>query len=237
MSGMNRFRTTLLLAAVLLVAAAIAGVAQPRLAHTATPATSTITVSADGTANGVPDQASFDFGVTTQAGSASDALSRNADQARAIVAALKKAGLDASKIQTTQVSLWPQTSNDGTQIVGYSASNSVNVTVPIASAGDTVDAAVAAGANNVDGPNLSITNQTSLYDDALRQALANAKTKAQAIAAATGLTLGGVVKVEESSGQTPMPVYAQALGAKAATPIEAGTQQVQASVTVTYSAS
>jgi uncharacterized protein YggE len=231
---MNRLRTTLLLAAVLLVAAAIAGVAQPRLAHTATPATSTITVSGTGTANGVPDQASFDFGVSTQAATASEALSRNADQARTIIAALKQAGIDASNIQTTQVSLWPQMSNDGTQITGYSASNSVNVTVPIGKAGDTVDSAVAAGANNVGGPNLSVANQTSLYDEALKQALADAKTKAQAIAAATGLTVGGVVKVEASDGQGPMPVYA---AAKAATPIEAGTQQIQASVTVTYSAS
>ncbi len=236
MSGMNRFRTILLLAAVLLVAAAIAGVAQPRLAHTATPATATITVSADGTASGVPDRASFDFGVTTQAATASDALSRNAGQARAIVAALKKAGIDASSIQTTQVSLWPQMSSGGTQIVGYSASNSVHVTVPIASAGDTVDAAVAAGANNVGGPSLSIADQTSLYDEALQQALANAKQKAQAIAAATGLTVGGVVKVEEGGGQAPPLVYGNAV-ATAATPVEAGTQQVQASVTVTYSAS
>jgi uncharacterized protein len=234
---MNRFRTTLLLAAVLFVAAAIAGVAQPHFAHTATPATSTITVSGNGTANGVPDQASFDFGVTTQASTATEALSRNAGQARAIVAALKKAGIDASSIQTTQVSLWPQTSSDGTQITGYSASNSVNVTVPIGSAGDTVDAAVAAGANNVDGPNLSVANQTALYNEAVKQALADAKQKAQAIAAATGLTLGGVLKVDESAGQAPVPVYGMALAAKAAsTPIEAGTQQVQASVTVTYSA-
>jgi len=239
MSCMNRLRTTLLLAAVLLVAAAIAGVAQPRLAHTATPAGSTITVSGNGTANGVPDQASFDFGVTTQASTATEALSRNAAQARAIVTALKQTGIDASSIQTTQVSLWPQTSNDGNQIVGYSASNSVEATVPIKSAGDTVDAAVGAGANNVGGPNLSIANRSSLYDEALKQALADAKTKAQTIAAATGLTLGGVVKVDASGGETPVPVYGAALTAKAAAapPIEAGTQQVQASVTVTYSAS
>ena len=236
MSGMNRFRTIILLAAVLFVAAAIAGVAAPQLAHTATSST-TITVSGEGTANGVPDRASFDFGVSTQAVTASEALSRNAAQARAIVAALKKLGIDASKIQTTQVSLWPRTTSNGTRVVGYSASNSIDVTVPIAGAGRTVDAAVRAGASNVDGPSLSVTDQDSLYADALKQAVADAKTKAQAVADASGLTLGAVVKVRE--GGQPMPVVygPVAARAEAAPPIEAGTQQIQASVTVTYTAS
>jgi uncharacterized protein YggE len=237
MTGMNRFRTILLAAGVLFVAAAIAGVAAPQFARTATPSTTTITVSGNGTANGVPDQASFDFGVSTQATTATEALSRNAEQANAIVAALKKAGIDASKIQTTDVSLWPQTTSNGTQIVGYTASNSVDVTVPIATAGDTVDAAVRAGANNVDGPNLSVTDQTSLYDEALKQALADARQKAQEIAAASGLTLGIVQKVTETGGQPTPVMVANAAVPTASPPIEAGTQQVQASVTVTYAAS
>jgi uncharacterized protein YggE len=237
MTGMNRFRTILLAAGVLFVAAAIAGVAAPQFARTATPSTTTITVSGNGTANGVPDQASFDFGVSTQATTATEALSRNAEQANAIVAALKKAGIDASKIQTTDVSLWPQTTSNGTQIVGYTASNSVDVTVPIATAGDTVDAAVRAGANNVDGPNLSVTDQTSLYDEALKQALADARQKAQEIAAASGLTLGIVQKVTETGGQPTPVMVVNAAVPTASPPIEAGTQQVQASVTVTYAAS
>src|SRR5207253_4484827 len=111
MSGMNRLRTILVLAGVLLVAAAIAGVAQPHLGRSATPSTGTeITVTGDGTVNATPDQASFDFGVTTQGTTAAEALSRNNSEARSIIDALKKAGIDASDIQTTQVSLWPQTS-------------------------------------------------------------------------------------------------------------------------------
>ena len=68
---MNRLRTILLIAGVLLVAAAIAGVAQPRLGRSATPTTgSTITVTGDGTVDATPDQASFDFGVTTNGATA-----------------------------------------------------------------------------------------------------------------------------------------------------------------------
>jgi uncharacterized protein YggE len=238
MSGMNRLRTILVLAGVLLVAAAIAGVAQPHLGRSATPSTGTeITVTGDGTVNATPDQASFDFGVTTQGTTAAEALSRNNSEARSIIDALKNAGIDASDIQTTQVSLWPQTSSNGNTIVGYQASNSVQVTASLVKSGALVDAAVGAGANNVDGPNLDTADKSSLYGEALKKAIADAKVKAQAIADGAGLTLGAVVKVQEGENSAPpVPMFA-AEKAAAAVPIEAGTQQIQASVTVTYSAS
>jgi uncharacterized protein len=235
---MTRFRTILLLAGVLLVAAAIAGVAQPHLGRSATPAAgSTITVTGNGTVDSTPNQASFDFGVTTNGATAAQALSRNSAQARSIIDALQKAGIAAADIQTTRVSLWPQTSSDGTKITGYQASNSVDVTAGLAKSGALVDAAVGAGANNVDGPNLDTADQTSLYDKALDKALGDARQKAQAIASATGLTLGTALKVREGGQATPIVYAAAAAGpARVAPPIEAGTQKVQASVTVTYSA-
>jgi uncharacterized protein len=238
MSRMNRFGKILVLAGVLLVAAAIAGVAQPRLGHSATPsAATTITVSGDGTVDATPDSASFDFGVTSQASTAAAALSRNASEARAIIAALKRAGIDSSDIQTTQVSLWPQTSSDGRRITGYQASNSVQVKAALGKAGALVDAAVRAGANNVSGPNLDTADKSSLYNAALKEALSAAKTKAQAIADAAGLTLGSALKVQEGGNVAePIPLYAAARDS-AGPPIEAGTQQIQASVTVTYAAS
>lgn len=233
---MTRFRYVLLISGVLLVAAAIAGVAQPHLGGAATPATSTITVTGNGTVNATPDQASFDFGVQVNGASATEALRKDGQQEQAIIDALKNAGIDASDIQTTQVSLWPQTSNDGTQITGYQASNSVNVTAPIGKSGDLVDAAVGAGANNVDGPNVDVGDQSSYYAQALKQAVSDAQTKAQAIADAAGLTLGGIVHLSDQGGE-PTPIAYDGLAAgKAATPIEAGTQQIQATVTVTYSA-
>jgi uncharacterized protein YggE len=235
---MNRFRTILLLAGVLLVAAAIAGVAQPRLGRSATPtAGTTITVTGNGTVDATPDRASFDFGVTTDGATASEALSRNASQARSIIAALKKAGIGSSAIQTTQVSLWPQTAHGGRVITGYQASNSVRVTAALDKSGALVDAAVGAGANNVDGPSLDTADTAAIHNEALKQALGQAKGKAQALAAAAGLTLGAPLKVREGGQATPI-VYAQALEspAGAAPPIEAGTQKIQESVTVTYSA-
>jgi uncharacterized protein len=237
MSCMNRFGKVILVAGLLLAAAAIAGVAQPRLGRTATPTAGTsISVTGNGTVDATPDQASFNFGVTSTASTAGAALSRNAVEARAIVDALKKAGVDSSDIQTTQVSLWPQTSNDGTEITGYQASNSVQITAPLGKSGELVDAAVGAGANNVDGPSLDTADKSSLYDQALGRALADARGKAQAIADGAGLTLGSVLRVREGGNVVPMPMFDAATAARSV-PIEAGTQQIQASVSVTYSAS
>jgi len=234
---MDRLRTILLISGVVLVAAAIAGVAQPHLGRSATSSTgSTITVTGNGTVDSTPDQASFDFGVTTNGATAAQALSGNAARARAIIDALKKAGIPSADIQTTQVSLWPQTSSNGRIITGYQASNSVNVTAALGKSGALVDAAVGAGANNVDGPSLDTAQNSALYNKALDRALGDAKQKAQAIASAAGLTLGSALKVREGGQATPV-VYGAALAApKAAPPIEAGTQKIQASVTVTYSA-
>jgi len=234
---MNRLRTILLIAGLLLVAAAIAGVAQPHLGLSATPPTgSTITVTGNGTVDATPDRASFDFGVTTNGTTAAEALGRDASRARAIIAALKRAGVASSAIQTIQVSLWPQTSRDGRQITGYQASNSVHVTSALTRSGSLVDAAVAAGANNVDGPSLDTAGAAALYDRTLKRALVAAKGKAQALASAAGLTLETPMKVREAGTSTPI-VYGDALAARPGTgvPIEAGTQKVQASVTVTYS--
>jgi uncharacterized protein YggE len=194
----------------------------------------TVTVEGTGTVTAVPDEAEFDFTVQTKGTAAAAALSRNATDTKAVIAAVEGAGVAAANIQTTQVSLDPVMSNDGTSIVGYTASDSIAVTkLAIAKAGSVVDAAVGAGANGVSGPSLSLSSQDALYAQALKAAVAQAKTKAQALADAAGRTLGGVVSIVEGGGATPLP-YAVGAAAKSDTPIEAGTQQIQANVTVTF---
>ena len=237
---MNRLHRTFLLAGLLLAAAAIAGVAQPRLAHSAdaTPA-KTITVTGSGSAVGVPDTASWQFSVDSRGATATAALSANADAENAVVAALKAAGVDAADLQTTDVSLSPQTTQDGTKIIGYAASSSISVEIPIARSGPVVDAAVKAGADGVSGPSLTVSDTDALYDAALKKALANARDKATTIAGAAGLTLGSVQTVVE--GSAPGPVVYGAATDKAAgstqITVEPGTQETDATVTVTYSAS
>jgi len=235
---MTRLRYVLLISGVVLVAAAIAGVAQPSKVGAANTATTTITVTGNGTVNATPDKASFDFGVQVNATTASEAINQANAQAQKIIDALKNAGVSDSDIQTSSVSLWPQTSSDGQTITGYQASNSVSVTTSIGNAGTLVDQATKAGANNVNGPSLSVGDQSSYYAQALKLAVDDAKSQAQAIADASGLNLGGILHIE-NNGSTPGPIAYGATFDKAvgSTPIEAGSQQIQATVTVTYSAS
>jgi uncharacterized protein len=228
-----RLRTVLLVAAVLLVASAIAGVAQPRLGHSADTPARTISVSGHGTVTTVPDRASFDFTAETRAPTAAAAIARAGDASEAIAEALKDAGVAAADLQTSQISLSPQMTDDGTTIVGYAASTTLTAKTTIARAGAVVDAAVKAGANGVSGPNLSRSDEASLYDKALAGAVADAKRKAGALAAAAGLQLGGVQSLAESGAQAPIPLAAKADFSAA---IEPGTQTVAADVTVTYAA-
>ncbi|HVS83996.1 MAG TPA: SIMPL domain-containing protein [Gaiellaceae bacterium] len=232
-------KKTLLLAGVLLAAAAIAGVAQPHFARSAdTPTSRTITVTGNGSVSTVPDRASWYFGVDSQATTAKDALAKASSEANALIAALKDAGVADSDLQTSGISLYPQTDSDGRSIVGYQASESVSAEIAIAKAGPLVDAAVAAGADNVSGPTLSVADQSSAYDQALAKAVADAKDKAKAIAAAAGLTLGQVKSVVESgSAPTPLP-FARATPSVAgdATTVAPGSQETDATVTVVFAA-
>ena len=230
-----RLRWALPIAAVLLTASAIAGVAQPHLGRSADAPAKTITVSGNGTVTTVPDRASFDFTIETRAQTATGAMARNADAAAAVATALKNAGVAAADIQTSQVSLAPQTNQDGTEIIGYAASNTISVKTTIAKAGSVVDAAVGAGANGVSGPSLSRSDEDALYRDALKKAVADAGEKAKALASAAGLSLGGVQTIVEGGGQGPIPFASAKLDASVS--IEPGTQTIQANVTVTYSAS
>lgn len=232
-------RRLLFLTGLFLVAAAVAGVAQPHLgrADTTPPAGRTITASGSGTSTTVPDRASFSFGVDARAANAKSALAEASTTSEAIVAALKKQGVADADLQTSQVSLWPQTTTDGTRVTGYDASASVTASTTVANAGPLVDAAVAAGANTVWGPSLSVADTASAYRDALKAAVADARAKAQALADAAGLTLGAVRTVVEGGGPPPIAYgTAAAAGSTGGTTIHPGTQTTNATVTVTFDA-
>jgi uncharacterized protein YggE len=224
------------LAAALLAAVAFGGVLRPGSASsTATTDSRGITVTGNGTVKTVPDRAAFSFGVHTESATAAAALGANGALMTKVIDAIEKAGVAKADIQTQQVSLSPQQSADGKRITGYAADNSVAVTLrDLGSAGLVVDAAVAAGANEVSGPDLTSSDQDALYRQALKNAMADAKSKAEAIASAGGVSLGAVSTVVEGGTATPLPGVESS---KAATPISPGTEQITASVTVTYAIS
>lgn len=227
------------LAAILLAAAAFSGVGLPDPAVSAEADTQNgITVTGMGSVNAVPDRAEFSFGVQSQGRTAAQALSANSAEMRRVIDALRSAGIAAADIQTGQVSVSPTTSSDGQTITGYMALNTVSARIrDLAAAGRVIDAAVAAGANQVYGPSLTRSDQDDLYRQALRSAFADARAKAQALAAAAGLTVGRVLVIQESGGAVPVPLMDRAAGAEAQVPIQPGTQAIQASVTVTFASS
>jgi uncharacterized protein len=222
-------------ASLLLAAAAIAGVARPEGAHavdrTAATSPDSITVAGNGSVNGVPTSASFSFGVDVRAASAKAAIAANAREMRQVIAAVKSAG--GRDVGTQSVSLSQAFTNEG-EPSGFAASNVVIATIDLANAGALIDAAVEAGANQVNGPTMSVADQGALYRQALKAAMADARLSAETLAAAAGRPLGKVTTVVENGGSAPQPMFAKAAAADSGTPVEAGTQETTASVSVTF---
>jgi uncharacterized protein YggE len=235
---MKPFRLAVLVAAVAAIVAFV-GVGLPdRASSGGSDSSRSITVTGTGTVATVPNRSSFTFGVSAQGATAVDALATDSSRMQKLIAALRGTGIASDSLQTSSVSLSPRMNDSGDTVVGYSASNSVTVTIDgIDRAGAIVDTAVAAGANQLDGPNLTMSDQSSLYKQALGKAVDDARGKAQALAAASGLHVGAVTSVAEQSGApNPVPFDTAAASLSSGTPVEAGSQQITATVTVTFGA-
>jgi len=203
---------------------------------------STISVSGTGQVSAQPDTAVITIGVETQASDAATAMSQNSQKMTAVVNALEQAGVAAQDIQTQVVQLQPvyqqqqgqTTSITGTEVIGYIATNLVQVrTQKLDSLGQIVDAAVQAGANRIQSISFEISDTSALMDQARQAAWQDAQHKASQLADLAGAQLGSVVTITESS-QGPTPIVAQALSSSAAVPIQAGTQAVQVTIQVTW---
>jgi uncharacterized protein YggE len=195
-----------------------------------------ITVTASGSVEAVPDRAGLTFGVTTNGGTSEAALAANSSRMRSVVAALKSAGIPEAKVQTDSVSVSPRISPIGERTEGFTAENSLSVEVAADRAGEIVDLAVGNGATNVYGPSFDRSDREARYNEALANAVEQARTKAEALAAAANVALGDVTRVVEGGEAGPV-VYEAAARAKATpdTPVEPGAEEIRASVTVTFS--
>ncbi len=218
------------------IALAVSVLGASSAAGATTAAKGTITVSGTGIVNSVPNRADFTFGVSATAKTATAALAADSSQMRRLIDALKKRGIAARDIQTAQISLSPNMNQNGSRVLGYTASNSVTARIrKIGDAGPVIDAAVAAGANQISGPSLTTADQQALYRKALKAAIANARVKANAIAAAAHLAVGSIRSiVEGSTSSFPQPLAQSAKAAGASTPVQPGTIQTEADVTVTF---
>jgi uncharacterized protein YggE len=200
-------------------------------------------VVATGEVSRVPDVARITAGVVTVAPTATAALAQNATQMASVRAALKRAGVADRDIQTSSINLYPDYRQDAQgnnpQIVGYRASNEVSVRFrDIANTGRILDALVAQGANQINGPMLSIDKPEAALDEARTLALANARSRAELYARALGKRVGRILSISEAGASYAPPVIMMRQAARGAvadsTSVDPGEQSVAVSLSVSF---
>jgi len=236
---MKRIFTALLIAAAIPTA--------PAVAQTSGQVTQAITgtrldISATGEVTRVPDLAIISAGVVARATTAAAALQETADKMDRVVAALKRAGIADRDIQTTQISLNPEyryPENQAPQLVGYTASNQVTVRFrDIRASGKILDALVAEGANQINGPTMTIEHPEQALDEARARAVATGRARADVYARSLGMQVARVVSISEGGGYynppPPPPAPMMATAERAYSKIEPGEQKLQVSLSMVF---
>jgi len=199
---------------ILAIALAI-GAPMTACAQTATgPAVSTdgtlLSVSASADAKRVPDVATISTGVVTQAADANAAMRANAAQMDKVMAAVRGAGIAERDIQTSGISLNPNykyAENTPPTIIGYQASNTVNVKVrDLSKLGKVLDTFVAQGANQINGPSFEVDKPDVAYDEARIAAIKKSQARAETYANALGMRVRRIVSISEGGANFPRPM-------------------------------
>jgi len=196
-------------------------------------------ITGHGEVSAAPDTAYVTSGVTSQGTTAREALDANTKDMTALITTLKDAGIDSKDIQTSGFAVNPnyvysdQKDASGYQlppkITGYTVTNGVTVHVrDLARLGGVLDQAVTVGANTISGITFAVEDPSKLYDEARKDAFADAKSKADLYASAAGTTLGAIslISEQQNMAQPPQPyafkAMARAADAAAPVPVEAG---------------
>lgn len=216
--------------------------AQPTAAITQTIAGARLDLSATGDVTRVPDVAIISAGVVTRSTTAGGALQQAADKMARVRDALTRAGIEGRDIQTSNISLNPEYRYDNDQppkLVGYSATNQLTVRFrDIATSGKILDALVAEGANQINGPTLTIDKPEAALDEARAKAVASGRARAELYARSLGMRVVRVVSVSEGAGSypvpPPMPVMMEARAQAASTKIDPGEQKLQVTLAMTF---
>ncbi len=192
----------------------------------------TIAVSGTGEVKGIPDTLVVELGISLVRSDVSSATADAAVLAREVIEALIDKGVVREDIQTTNYSVYPEYryTNEVERLIGYRVSNTIKARIrPVDSAGEAIDAAVAAGGDEtvVNGVSFDIEQNQELIEAAREAAWNDAKTKAEQLAGLAGIELGEVVTITETVSQ-PSPVYMDyaTTAAEFSTPIEPGRQSV-----------
>ena len=188
-----------------------------------------------------PDQAIIDVGVVTQGATAASVAAQNAKQSDAVLADLRKILPASDQLKTTSYSVWPdyQYPKPGAaaKITGYTATSVVEVTLnDLTQVGKAIDAVLQSGANIIQRLEFGLKNPRAARAQALREAAAQARANAEAIAAGLGVHVVRVLAAQESEPSEGFVMYKRAPApgptVGAATQIEAGNVEVSAMVTL-----
>ena len=199
-------------------------------------------ITATGEVTRFPDVAVISTGVVTRSATAGGAIQQAASRMARVHAALKAAGVEDRDIQTSNLSLNPEytyANNQPPKLNGYTASNQLSVRFrDIANAGKIIDALVAEGANQINGPTLTIDKPEAALDEARVKAVAAARARADLYARSLGLRIVRVVSVSESGGYAPPPMPPMVMMAQrseaASSKLDPGEQKLQVNLSVTY---
>jgi len=203
-----------------------------------------LVVSGNASVMAVPDQAIVRLGIARQAASAQAAQQQANVAAQEILNAVEKAGVPPNQIQTARLVLTPiyaprnPDSRDAPRIVAYNATNTISVRLEnLSIVGTVIDAGLKAGANQIEGVGFALRNDLPSRQQALKQAVEEARSKAQTMAEALRVNLLEVLEVSEggvSIVDRVEPVFASRAAAVAETPVSPGQIEVRASVTIRY---
>ncbi|MBV6397438.1 MAG: 26 kDa periplasmic immunogenic protein [Anaerolineales bacterium] len=238
-------RTKSLLVSILMLGVLILSACGPAaIAPAASEVSRALSITGVGQVSLTPDIAYIYLGVHTEMASASEAVAENNIQTQKVIAALKKMGVEAKDIRTTNFSIWPSQNYgpDGMPLeLKYAVDNTVYVTVrDLAKLGDLLDSVITAGANTVNSIAFDVADKTAAMKEARDMAVKNAQEQAQELAAAAGVKLGDITSISFYD-TLPYPVFdgygkGGGGGAEAAlaVPIQPGQLTITVSVSMSY---
>jgi uncharacterized protein YggE len=201
-----------------------------------------ILVSGEGRVEVAPDLALITLGVSKEAKEAGEAMALVSEDMFAVVQELRAVGIADKDLQTQQISLQPVWSNGGSynssgerRITGFLAANTVNLRVrDLDQLGEVLDRVLRAGANQFQGLRFDVADQALLRDQMRASAVADARHKAEQLAAAAGVTLGPVRTITDQDHGGGRPMMAMEMSRSGAMPIEAGELSFSHNVQVVF---
>lgn len=202
-----------------------------------------IVTSAQGEVRMSPDRASISIGVESRSAAASDAAAQNSRKQRAVIEAVKATGVPVEQIGTSSYNIVPETQYDregggAPRTTSYLVSNVVNVELrKVDQVGPVIDAALSAGANQINALSFGVVAADSARRVALTEAVSRARADAEAMARAAGGALGPLIELTATDSYFPPPrpmIAMRAVAAEETAPIEAGQEVIRASVTARW---